>query len=209
MDADLVQLVTVARDTILAGVAVFTSVVAWRGLSKWQDEQRGKADFEVARSILKATFQVREALRFARRPYVMAAEFPASYAGRTQRGSAEEVAAWEHVFNSRWSEVRTAAIELQTCSVEAEVLWGASVQTLTRKLLQCVQEFQTALSAHLANEQAGGAHFAKDAAFGKRVNAQVFSTTAEVNDADNAFSILIDSAVQSIEDAMRKHLRRY
>lgn len=56
------------KDVIVAGAAIFTARVAVIGLQKWRAEESGKADFDLARRVGKATFRFRDVLQDARSP---------------------------------------------------------------------------------------------------------------------------------------------
>jgi hypothetical protein len=52
---DLPGLINVLKDVALGGAAIVTATVAVRGLRKWREELRGKANFDVARGLARAT----------------------------------------------------------------------------------------------------------------------------------------------------------
>jgi len=47
------------KDIVLGLAAIVTATVAWLGLQSWRKELRGKADFDVARGLLRATSAAR------------------------------------------------------------------------------------------------------------------------------------------------------
>ncbi len=53
---------------ITAVSAAVTAIIAYKGLDKWQKEIKGKASFDIARSLAKTTFKLRDELVFCRSP---------------------------------------------------------------------------------------------------------------------------------------------
>jgi hypothetical protein len=76
---DVASLISGGKDLAIAGAAVTTAIVAYRGLQKWREELRGKADFEVARGLVRATFKLRDEIQSCRSPLIRGAEYPQGY----------------------------------------------------------------------------------------------------------------------------------
>jgi hypothetical protein len=70
-----VEVVTIAKDTMLAGAGVATVTIAFFGLSTWNRQLRGQADFEAARTLAKATYKLREEIAVSRSRVIRVYEF--------------------------------------------------------------------------------------------------------------------------------------
>lgn len=198
------------KDIIISGAAVFTAFVAYKGISKWRSEESGKADFELSRRIGKAIFRMRDVMRNARAPFVVASEFPEGY-NALNATTAQKASAWAHVFNERWIPVRDCAVEIQTLRNEAEALWGNAVIPMLDKLLGLTNTLRVAMGAYIQNEHAAGDHFGKNPDFGKKIDAQLFDAGNEINadgneGAPNAFTSDLDRAVFDAATYLRTKL---
>lgn len=118
------------KDLALGGAAVVTAWVAVRGIEKWCEELSGKASFEVARTLARATYKVRDEIAACRSPLIRSSEYPESYRNYVpgeQPDHAVEANALAYVYNNRWTPVTDALREFDTQGLEAEALWGLSL----------------------------------------------------------------------------------
>ena len=209
-EVDWAATASVVRDVIVSIATMFTAFVAYKGISKWRSEESGKADFELSRRIGKVIFRMRDVLKNARAPFVIASEFPDGYDPLFATAS-QKASAWAHVFNERWKPVRDCAIEIQTLRNEAEALWGNPIIPILDRLLGLVNTFRVAIGAHISNEHAGGQHFGKNPEFGKRINTQLFDMGNEITavgteGAPNAFTTDLEMAVADAATYLRTKL---
>jgi hypothetical protein len=56
------------------GAALWGALIAFRGLSKWQDETLGKRKTEIAEQVLSGFYQMRDVIRGVRSPAVWQGE---------------------------------------------------------------------------------------------------------------------------------------
>ena len=199
----LVEGVGIAKDVVVSLAAAATAFAAWRGISKWRTELEGKASFDVARTLARATYRLRDNVRSCRAPLFMGFEFPYGYS--PQSSSPEQRAeAWTHAFNGRWVSVQEALNEFSTAALEAEAVWGPQVRDATERLRLCIREVRAAQGAIVDNHAGGGADFESDKVFALKMR-QALGTT---DNATDAVSESIREAVLAIEEAIKPHLRR-
>lgn len=195
------------KDAIVSGAAVFTAYVAYKGISKWRNEEAGKADFELSRRIGKSIFRLRDVIANARRNLVTRGEYPEDY----QDGNAsddEKGEAWAHLFDARWIPVRDCALEIQSLRNEAEALWGREIVGYLDKVLGHAHTLRGAMGAYVGNEQSGGEDFKMDSDFGKRIRTQVFDTGyTRTTPGDKPEPNLLTSAIETDVDAASAYLR--
>lgn len=197
-----IEISTLIKDAVVAVSAAVAAIVAVRGLSTWNRELRGKAIFEVARSLTKATYRLRDAIEVCRTPFLAAAEFPDG--SGSKKTAAEEANGLAHVYGVRWNKVWDALQDFDTNTLEAEAIWGTEVRSRTDALRKCVTELRVAIDALIANAAVGGANFDADKAFGAEMRSMVSTASSK----DNTLTKSIEAAVQGIESVVQPHLKR-
>jgi len=200
-----IEFITAGKDIVLALAAIATAIVAIRGLSTWNRELRGKASFDVARSLAKSAYKVRDQLQGSRSPLLSAHEFPAEYHDAGLKRTAEQEAkGYAHVYSNRWEPVWEAMQEFDASTLEAEALWGHTVREATDQLRRVVREVSVAIDAFISNAAAGGEHFSTDSEFGKRMRSTVSAVPSDVK---NEVNVKLAEAIQEINNQLRPHLR--
>jgi len=202
------ETVSLVKDAIPAIAAVLTTAFAIWGLNSWRRELKGRAQFDVARSLIKATYQVREALQNCRSRLITHGESPEWYRGalaKQPHTHEEEAEAWSFIYRRRWEPVSKTLQEFDSSTLEAEVLWGSTIRQRTDELRQRVRNLYVHIEAFVGNAARGGQDFEIDQKFGERVRGTV---SASPSDRENELTQQIASAVQSIETAVRPHMRR-
>jgi hypothetical protein len=197
-----IEISTLIKDAVVAIAAAVTATVAVRGLSTWNRELRGKATFEVARSLAKAAYRLRDEINLCRTPFLAAAEFPEGYGSK--KTAAEVANGLAHVYGTRWNKVWDALQNFDTNTLEAEAIWGAEVRVRTDALRRCVTELRIAIDAMIEDAAVGGANFDSDKAFGLEMRSKVSTASSK----DNTLTKNIESAIKGIEAVVQPHLRR-
>lgn len=116
------EYIPVIKDISYIFAAIATGCVAIKGLQSWSRELKGKADFEVARSLIRSTYKVRDELRYCRSPWFTSSEFPEDY-DRNKMTSKIEADAYSFIYSNRWKPVETALQDFESQALEAEALW--------------------------------------------------------------------------------------
>ncbi len=115
----------IIKDIIMSIAASITAWVAYSGLNKWKKELKGKIDFDTAHALIKATYKLRNELKYARAPFILAQEFPNNY-NPIEANSHKKADALAYVYSNRMKRVIEATEELEVRALEAEALWGES-----------------------------------------------------------------------------------
>ena len=200
------EIITAVKDVLLAIAGATTATVAVIGLNNWNRELRGKATFEVARGLAKATYKLRDEINGCRSPLVRGTEFPDDYNLASSRNTAElEAQAYAHMYSKRWAPVWSALQEFDTHTLEAEALWGSVIRTKTDEPRKIVQELTSAIEAVVANAASGGEDFSTNREFGRKMRSTVAATPG---DTKNELTGRLEAAVRGIEDELRPHLKR-
>lgn len=201
----VLDFISVVKDILIGAAALTTAIVAIMGLKSWRRELYGKVNFEIARNLLRASYSVRDELQNSRLPFVGAWEFPPDYHARDDATRRQKADAWSFVYRNRWAPVRDALRELETSSLEAEVLWGADVRTATDSLLGCARAVRIAMEAIVENEASEGQNFDRDRSYGVEMRS---AAQASPQNNENPTSVAVLEAINRIESLTKPHLRR-
>jgi hypothetical protein len=202
---ETVAIITAVKDVLLGGAATVTAIVAVVGLQNWRRELKGRTEFETAFRFIKSAYKLRDELHICRSPLIRMHEFPEGYFGSDTQNTAEENAqAWAYVYKNRWEPVWSAVQDFDAHTLESEALWGSDVKKRAEKLRACVAELNTSIDAIINDKQSGGEDFKSDPEFGQQMRSNVSATRKD----DNALTKQISDAIESIEDAVRPHLKR-
>ena len=198
------ELITCIKDIVVALAALVTGIVAIYGITSWRRELKGKANFEVARILIKAVYKLRDELGYCRSSFISAYEFPKEYEGTLGKHSAEEEGqAWAHVYSKRWEPVGNSIQDFEAALLEAEALWGNDIKEKASKLLGACRELRVAIEAVIDDKYSGGENF-KDKEFGIKMRARVSATKSDNDD----LSKKITEAISDLESEIRPHLSR-
>jgi len=204
MDPYMMELVSIAKEFIVSIAAATTAIVAVLGLRSWRRELHGRTQFEIARQLIRATYRVRDELRYCRTPLIQGTEFPKDCPAADKGVILEQEAkAWAHIYLNRWEPVRDALRELDAQLLEAEALWGSDIRKAGDTLRQCARELQVAMEAIIDDKEVGGENFKSDRDFAYTMRS---TAHASVKDQDNELTNKIQDAVSSIENLVRPHL---
>ncbi|ELA7385315.1 hypothetical protein Q9F31_000350 [Vibrio alginolyticus] len=194
----------IIKDVAVSGAACLTAYVAFTGVSKWQDEMSGKANFEVARELARSMYLLRDEISYCRSPFTAAHEFPDTYrSGLGNHTNEEHGQAWAYVYSNRWEPVGKALQLFDTASLEAEALWGRDIKDKTNALRKCVRSLQVDIQAYISNKYNGGESF-EDREYAKKVEFGIW----DVKKDENKLTTSINTAISEIESIVRPHLAR-
>jgi len=147
---DWPTLITTGKDLILAGAAITGSIVAVKGLSTWKRQLRGQAEYELAKRVLKATFQYRDRVYGVRHPVMWKYEMPQPPREEADRMTEQQINYYStsKAYSSRWEKVVEIRETLYPELLEAKILWGHEIENLfkvlfeiERKLVLCIRHY--------------------------------------------------------------------
>jgi hypothetical protein len=126
--------VSIVRDLAVSGTALATVFIAYKGLSAWQMELRGRVDFEMARDILGSLNKVKNLVATVRSPAVFTNEVPPSIvhegeSEKTIESGERHRREMQYVYQNRMKPLQEEYGRLITLCEEAEVLWGSEIET--------------------------------------------------------------------------------
>jgi len=195
--------ISAIKDIIVAVAAIVTAFTALRGLKKWQDELRGKTEYEVARRVIKALYKVKDGFNAVRSAAIWTSEFPEVIQGesRSRLSDTEERKAHTHVYQNRWNCLTEALRELDIEALDAEVIWGQDIEQLMQEIRACRNELQVAIKQYLASITSNQKEANYDA------DMKLVGKVSDFDGSNDEFSKKIESAIKALEDKMRPHLK--
>ena len=199
----LSEYITAVKDVLVGLSAVSAAVFAYLGLTTWRKELKGKAEYQLAKEVLKSVYKVREAFKHVRKFVIYRYEYPEEmldYHGNLKMEHDYEGTA--HVYEKRCEVMAEAFRELEEHHLEAQVEWGSEFQDVIEKLRSCKAEILIAIDQMLER---------------KKNPREVEPTSAEersvlsyrgVDDKHNKFTPQIDEAIIEFEKWLRPHIKR-
>lgn len=180
--------------------AVVTAVIALKGLHRWQKEIIGKAEFEVARILLRSTFKTRDYIRACRSPFISGHEYPEWYKGPVGNHSPQELRdAHIYLYENRFGPIVASAQELDLAVLEAEALWGGIVKIETDKLMACINKLKFEIDVEITSSGSDNGLIGDNLKEHRQI---LFSLK------DSSFSEEIEAIIRSIEKVMLPYLKR-
>ena len=198
------EIITATKDIVLIFAAIITAHVAIKGLQSWSRELKGKADFEVARNLIRSTYKLRDEFVYCRSPWIPVSEFPSSY-DPSNKSANREAEAYSFIYVNRWKPVASALQEFETQALEAEALWGTDIKPKTDELRQCARNLQVSIEALISDKAGNGESFKSDPEFKEEVE----SVVMEIKKKDNPFTMKINNTIRDIENVIRPHIKKY
>jgi len=197
------EVITIIKDVIVSIAAVTTVGLAIYGVRSFSRDLKAKAEFKVARHLLRSTYKLRDAISAARAPFISASEFPEGYGGTLTRESDQEKAeAYHHVYRNRWEPIWEAVQGFDADALEAEAIWGSNVKEKTNEYRSCLNTLQTAIEFHVRNLQSGLREL--DEEFARKIKEDLYAT----RDSNDELSESMKNKLANIEQAVIPYLKR-
>lgn len=196
-----------ARNIATGAAALLAAWVALEGLRAWRVQLHGKAEYELARRVLRAAFRVRDQIAHVRSPFVPIAETMQAYkdAGLNPDEidiSRDSKRRDQLVYQRRWQPLASAISDLSLEMLEAEVLWGQTVRECEKQMHRCVGELNAALTLYVRDVHTDHRDPEKGAERMERQFAIVYA-----GGPNDELTGKVDSAVKGFEDTFRPHLK--
>ena len=198
--------IAAAKDILVALAAAAAALFAYLGLSAWRKELKGKAEYQLAKDVLKSVYKVREAFKHVRNPIIYQYEFPEDM--RDHHGHLKSEHDYEgtaHVYEKRWEKMAEAFGELEQHHLAAQVEWGPEFQDVIVKLRSCRIELQVALQQMLErkkNPREALLMKSEERAEEKSVMYHLGSDSKH-----DKFTPQIDEAINDFEKWLRPHIK--
>lgn len=201
------EVVSVLKDVILACAAIAGVWTARAGLDTWRRQLRGGTEYELARRIMRSTYQLREAYKKVRHPAMWAYEMPEPPAEIAKGMATEDRRAYglRAGYAARWKPIELAAATLETDLLEAEAIWGPELRGLLAQLYAHQSRLFVAVDEHIRvmSPPSYGSEPADDPEE-RRNRTEIVYQVRE----DDEFARDVNAAIKPIEDLLKPHLTR-
>jgi hypothetical protein len=118
--------ISLAKDVILSLAGITGSVVAIVGLNTWRRQLKGQVEYNLARRILRLTFQYRDAIAKVRAPFMFTYEMPQPPTDQAAKMTPDQIQfyGFSKAYEKRWEGIVETRKALHPDLLEAEALWG-------------------------------------------------------------------------------------
>ena len=108
---ELLPFLTGLKEVVVTIAAATGAFVAYKGLTKWKKELKGRSNHETAKLILTSTFNVRKAVHIVRNNWISLDEYPTSQ-------NVSDADKYTHMFKQRWEILDSAIHELEYAKIQ-------------------------------------------------------------------------------------------
>ena len=204
--AEITEWISAAKEVIIGLSAVFATIFAYVGINTWRKELKGKAEYQLAKDVLKSVYKVRDAFKHVRHPAIFAYEYPEEmrdYSGHLKREKDYEGTLY--VYEKRWQKMDEAFRELEEHHLDAQVEWGSEFQNVIVKLRSCRAELLVTIQQML-DEKKNPQRVMRD----KESMEKAFSILYDNggNSEFDKFTPQIEAAVKEFEVWLRPHIKK-
>lgn len=201
---EIQELVSLFKDILTGITAIVATTVAVLGLQTWKKQLKGKAEYELARRLLIATYKVRDRIDTVRNPFVSASEISQSIKEadiEVEFGEEDYHAKSQGaVYQRRWKYLQDAMRDLEVESLEAETIWGDEIVRLLKPIRVNVSTLYSNILKYMYHLQAPNVQI--DPKLIEEMDSIIY--TAKKND---KFSSSLHEAIKQVEDYLRPHIK--
>lgn len=196
--------VPLLKDLVTAGVALGGLRVAWLGVDAWKRQLRGQTEYDLARRLLRATLDVRDAVARLRSPMVFAAEMQraaadAGYESPTDfRQRMDDRQPYILALLARIRDLNRYESAFDIEALEAEVVFGERAREAAHQLRKASRGAAIAVHVHVQDEHHGASRV-------KDHHEHLLKAFAGTGEEDMIANELA-AAVNAIENVARPHL---
>ena len=192
-----------AAQIVLAVSAAIGAIAAWKGVSTWRRELKGRTEYDLARRVLTGVYRVRDAIRHVRSPMMLSSEY-LDRPGRKPDAQQADADDYKYAYGQRWSRIQDAMSSLEVDLLEAEAIWHEELRECSALLKSCVGELFASLWSYLRTKHAdkwweGTA----DPKFIRELEGVIWPV-----DRPDEYGEKLSRAVASFEKLLQPHLRR-
>lgn len=202
--------ISIAKDVVTALTALTAGIIAVIGLRAWRKQLRGKTEYELARRLLRASLNVRDAIKHVRNPIKWGGEISHSLreAGiEIQPNDSQFQAKSEaSVYQFRWKKLQEAMSDLEVELLEAEVSWGDDIVGKVQPLRKCIGKLHGKIWLHTYELEHPTHRVTEES---EKNRQEVASVVYWVSDdpKEDPFSGEVKAAVDQIADFLKPHLK--
>lgn len=200
---------SIVKDVVLTCSGVIGAYVALKGLSTWNRQLKGSIEYDLARRLLRSAYQLREAIKGVRHPFMWSEEMPLPDAEKAASMSADVIrySGLASAYQVRWDKVAAVRTNLQTDMVEAEVLWGRVIYDRYTPMFELQNELYRDVHSYLGLCNPNELPAMKEALTKARQARRQVLYDLSSDELDD-FSKEVNLAIWKIEEYLKPHLRK-
>ncbi|MBU6439547.1 MAG: hypothetical protein KGS28_04875 [Betaproteobacteria bacterium] len=197
------------KDVFVAGAAAVTAGVAVIGLGSWKRDVNGRANFEVARALVRSTYKLANAIAEFRSPAQRRSGYPDWYQRQAVNPPDVEAEALQFALRSRMRPLQEALQAFEANALEAEALWGRAVRVKTSALSSCVADIKTAATMKVTIVGTDRTFLKVDPKMIEQIEATLESalTLPMTGEGKDPFALRVENAIRGIEELSVPRLR--
>ena len=199
---ELSECISMTKDVMVALAAVLTVFIAYKGLDKWKQELKGKVYFDAARDLIRAVYNFRDQMSYARNPFITIDEFPKDYVHKIKKEAKEEGDKYAYIFNNRLKPLIEVAQDFDVFTLEAEALWGKDIKDKCIRLRKTFFRLKSSFQAHIDDIYSSRENFKNEPEFKKEIRSDMYESRKN----DDSLSLEISAAIKDIERIVRPYL---
>jgi hypothetical protein len=119
-------IIATTKDIILGVAGITGAIVAIVGVNTWRRQLKGQVEYDLARRLLRLTFQYRDAIDRVRNPFIYSYEMPEPPLDQAAHMNRDQIEFYglSKAYKKRWDGVVETRNALYPDLLEAEALWG-------------------------------------------------------------------------------------
>ena len=203
---EITEWISAIKEIIIGLSAVLATIFAYIGLNTWRKELKGKAEYQLAKDVLKSVYKVRDAFHHVRNPAIFAYEYPEEmrdYSGNLK--PEKDYEGLHYVYEKRWEKMNEAFKELEEHHLNAQVEWGPEFQNVIINLRSCRAELLVEIQRML-DEKKNPRRVIRDEESMEKTFSILYDRGS--NKDFEKFTPKINAAVQESEVWLRPHIKK-
>ncbi len=201
-----ISILSIISDLAVTGVAVVgavaaivTATIAYKGLSAWREQLKGKTEYELSRRILRNTYKLKNAVRTVRNPFFYAYEFSESPESEDDFNKRSKYDGFCYVYKTRWKDVEDTRRDLSTDLLDGQVIWGEEIHKLFLEVFKLEDELFKCIQGYLSSLHPRTVVLKRK---GEKTNRDIRTYVEE----DDDYSKEFNDAIKPIEKFLKPYL---
>lgn len=195
------------KDIIVSISSLAVALFAYRGLNRWQEELKGKSEYQLAKNVLQSVYEVRDAFKSVRNTAIYSYEYPTELVLKSGHVAQEDKAeATMHVYYERFKRLDAAFAKLEDLFLQALVEWGSEKQDLIVDMRKQRSELLVAIQTLIDGYRKADSNSWMTKEERKRQTCVLYYTGE--NSKHSEFSDEINVAVNKFDKWLRPHINR-
>lgn len=209
-DADWLVFLKGLKEIVITLTAITGAIVAIWGLRTWKAQIKGKTEYDLARRLLKAIYEVRESIRIIRAPFISSGEIEKAMqdAGYSEQEIKQKNHSYESdqaVYQSRYKYLADSLSELRVELLEGEVHFGKEIHERMKPLNECVGKLRVNINRLIRSKKRENQGSYKLTSEESKEKDEVLYERSQNPDED-AFTKEVHLAVEELEEYIKPHL---